>query len=231
MQHRIALALLAALGVACAPDRSGPTAPRFDITTGTDSTSGALTDSASALVDSAAAPVDSAAAPVDSTVAPVDSTPAPSDPAVVPTDSTGAMPDSSAVATAVTLLSCPRTVVRTIGGFIGPQGGKLEIGPAELEVPPGALRDTQWVTITVPVGDVLRVDATVGAYATYRFDKPVWLTLNYSKCPPPPVGAQLLAAYIGPNGQVLEKLRGTDDKVVSRFRFSTDHFSGYAIAF
>jgi hypothetical protein len=133
--------------------------------------------------------------------------------------------------TALTLLYCPRTTSVVASAAIGPEGGKLEAGAFDLEIPPGALPDTEVVTLTRPAGDYLEADARVGDYESYTFLKPVSFTVSYGLCPPL-ADAVLSPVWIDPTSKaVLQKLTGASDPWAYKIKFKTDHFSGYAVAY
>lgn len=135
--------------------------------------------------------------------------------------------------TAGYLLGCPgplQTV--STSRLIGPEGGVLERGPFELAIPPGALPDTQLVTLTRPAVDYLMVYATVGDSAHYEFQKQVEFTVHVVKhCPD--VTLEMLKYLSGvwldaPNGLV--SLTTARNLARGRLKFGTDHFSSYGIA-
>lgn len=115
---------------------------------------------------------------------------------------------------------------------VGPEGGVVERGPFTLNIPAGALADTQIVRLTRPVGNTLTVDAAVGDSAHFQFARPVEFTVNVAKyCPD--VTAEMLAELLGvwmdaPGGA--EGMVWNRQVIDGKVKFSTDHFSSYGIA-
>jgi hypothetical protein len=116
---------------------------------------------------------------------------------------------------------------------IGPDGGTLVVGGNAIAIPPGAVPTPTSFTLSVAGGPVVRVEIRAGNAQQYVFQRPVQVTIDYSRCgsavdalPP------LSAWYVGNGGNaLLEEMAGLDDRQHRRIFFATDHLSGYAVAF
>jgi hypothetical protein len=131
---------------------------------------------------------------------------------------------------ALRLYYCPRTTTIISKKMIGPEGGKIESGAFDLEIPAGALPDSQMVVLTRPAGDYLVADAHIEGYSHYIFALPVQWTVNIgAKCPVPPSETILSAVWLdSPTG--FKVVSSRTDHVLWKVKFESDHFSSYGIA-
>lgn len=84
------------------------------------------------------------------------------------------------------LLRCEPLEYESDAEVIGPDGGKLKIGPHELVIPAGALAEEELITGTSPMGELVQV--TFGPHGL-QFQRSAQLTLSYDHCMAPPTTA------------------------------------------
>ena len=128
------------------------------------------------------------------------------------------------------LLSCAGgdddVTVRTL---IGPKGGRIQLGGFVMVVPRGALRDTTTFVMKVPESRVLKVKIRARDEQHFTFEKPVTITLDYSRCsnvPSDPTGW-----YVDETtDSELEQMPGVNNAAARSFTLQTGHLSGYALA-
>ena len=128
------------------------------------------------------------------------------------------------------LLSCP-------GGdddakataIIGPQGGSLALGGFVMVVPKGAVLDTTTFVMRVPEAKVLKVKIRARGEQHFTFEKPVTITLDYSRCASVPTDPTAWYVDENTNGE-LEQMPGANNPGAQTFTLQTGHLSGYALA-
>ncbi|MBA2682981.1 MAG: hypothetical protein H0U66_00615 [Gemmatimonadaceae bacterium] len=112
---------------------------------------------------------------------------------------------------------------------IGPGGGTLSLGGFAMVVPKGAVRDTTTFVMRVPESKVLKVRIRARAEQHFTFEKPVTITLDYSRCKSVPADPTAWYVDEGTNAQ-LEQMPGLNDGASETFTLETGHLSGYALA-
>ena len=128
------------------------------------------------------------------------------------------------------LLACPTTAAASATAVIDSRGGTLSVAGHGLYVPPGAVKKSTRFTMIVPASSVLEVDISADGKRNYKFKSPVQVRLSYARCPSVP--ADLVGWWIegGAKGN-----RGTmpsvNDPSTQSVWITTDHLSGYAIAY
>jgi hypothetical protein len=128
------------------------------------------------------------------------------------------------------LLSCPggddNAVARKV---IGPKGGTLSLNGFSMVVPRGALLDTATFVMRVPEAQVLKVRIRARDQQHFLFEKPVSITLDYSRCvnvPSDPTGWHVDEI----TNEELEQMPGFVNVDAQTFTLQTGHLSGYALA-
>lgn len=133
----------------------------------------------------------------------------------------------------VTLLDCPATADSTATATIGTTGGALQLNGHRMDVPKGALKGQKDFRAHVQSSRYLEVDFSADGHASYKFDKPVQLTLDYSRCTDSNLNldTEVLRVYhIDPvTKEILEDMGGVDDKTGRTVKAPTDHLSDYAL--
>lgn len=133
------------------------------------------------------------------------------------------------------LLYCP-TYLPTLKltGLIGIDGGILSTGAVRLEIPPGAVLVPTLFTVAVPTSRYMEVSLSALDIEHFVFQKPVTVTIDYSRCSLSgvPAGATLEAVHVAPLWySILEEMGGTVDTTARKLTFTTGHFSSYAVAY
>ena len=132
-----------------------------------------------------------------------------------------------------TYLACPVETTERSLGVIGSLGGLLSLGGNAVSFPQGAVPEPTAFVITVPRGDLMEVDVNAVGIWHYVFQTPVTVTIDYSRCPAAATeGKSLSVWWVSPLTKLpLQNMGGTNDPVNRRITFTTDHFSGYVIAY
>jgi hypothetical protein len=127
------------------------------------------------------------------------------------------------------LLSCPGGSNHVSRATIGPEGGRLSLDGFVMDVPAGAVLDTTTFVMRVPEAKVLKVKIRARDEKHFVFEKPVSITLNYSRCSSVP--SDPTAWYIDENtNSELEQMPGANNAAAQTFTLRTGHLSGYALA-
>lgn len=133
------------------------------------------------------------------------------------------------------LLYCPSYLPKlSLTGLIGIDGGILSVGAVRLEVPPGAVLVPTLFELAVPPSKYMEVSLTAVGLEQFIFQKPVTVTIDYSRCSTSavPAGATIEAVHILPLWyRILEEMGGTVDPTARTVTFTTGHFSSYAVAY
>ena len=89
------------------------------------------------------------------------------------------------------------------------------------------------VTLRQPSTRFVEVEVRVNGLAHFLFAKPVTVVLDYSRCRRSRIGPDPLTVWeIDPVTKAfIREIEGVvDDREARTVRFTTDHFSGYAVA-
>ena len=132
------------------------------------------------------------------------------------------------------LVQCRTDESTTAVGSITQLGGTVSIGGTSVVFPLGAVLTPTTVELTIPASDYVEIRLKAnGAEHFYGFLKPIIVTIDYSRCLRTDVLFKPLTVwYIDADSKaLLRPMGGIDNKITRSITFSTDHFSGYAIAF
>jgi hypothetical protein len=115
---------------------------------------------------------------------------------------------------------------------VGLLGGTVQIGATNISIPSGALTAPTLISVTVPASPYMEIDVSAVGFTSFLFQKPVSVTIVYSRCNRSDIDQQPLHVWhIDPvTKQLLEDMGGSDDKTARRITFTTGHLSGYAVA-
>ena len=132
-----------------------------------------------------------------------------------------------------TLVSCPVYTSQSTTGVIGPLGGLLSLGDFVVDFPAGAVTTPTLFQLTVPASRYMKVDVTAVGLDQFLFDAPISVTIDYSRCPADrTTGKDLEVWYVSPLLNIpLQNMGGVNDPAARRITFTTDHLSGYVIAY
>lgn len=132
------------------------------------------------------------------------------------------------------LIQCPSDISQTTSALLGVLGGEISIGGTRVIIPPDALPlfGLSLVTLTVPPSKYVEIEVRVNGLPHFQFTQPVTVVIDYSRCTRSDIDRSPLRVWnINPLTKTfLEDMGGVDDKVARTVTFTTDHFSGYAIA-
>jgi hypothetical protein len=111
-------------------------------------------------------------------------------------------------------------------------GGTVQLGTTSISIPSGALSVPTLIQVTVPASRFMEIDVTAVGFTSFLFQKPVSVTIDYSRCSRGDIDqATLHVWHIDPvTKELLEDMGGSDDKTARRITFTTGHLSGYAVA-
>ena len=132
------------------------------------------------------------------------------------------------------LLYCPSSETLSASSLIDPLlGGVVSVAGSSISVPSGALSLPSVVVLTLPASNNMKIDASVVGLTHVLFNAPVTVTIDYSRCSSSTLyGKTLSVWYLDPiTGAPKENMHGVDDRANRKITFTTDHFSGYAIAY
>jgi len=132
------------------------------------------------------------------------------------------------------LLSCPTSETLSASSLLDPLlGGVVSVAGSSISVPANALSLPSIVALTVPASNKMEIDASVIGIEHAVFGQPVTVTIDYGRCAQSSIdGRRLSVWYLDPiTGAPKENMHGVDDRANRKITFTTDHFSGYAIAY
>lgn len=145
-------------------------------------------------------------------------------------DEVPSAPQFSSVASP-TLLQCPSNGEVATERQVGLIGGLVSLAGNMVLVPAEAVLGPMDIEIAVPASRHMVVELTANGQEHWQFNAPIWVTIDYSRCDigllAPPVSVWHIDDT---TGEPLEYMGGLDNRLLRRVTFSTDHFSGYAIA-
>ena len=129
------------------------------------------------------------------------------------------------------LIECPTTTSLSADATIGPLGGTLSLGGMQVVLPLGAVLQPTHLVLTVPASRYMEIDVSVPGTDHFLFEKPIIVTIDYSRCDAAVTRAALSAWHIdGTTNELLEQMLSIDDKLNHRVVFTTGHLSVYALA-
>jgi hypothetical protein len=131
-----------------------------------------------------------------------------------------------------TLISCPTPATQSVTQRIGLSGGVLAIGNTSVVIPLGAVLFPEDFTLTIPESPYAEIRVRAGTAEHYLFQRPVLMSIDYSRCATPALDQQALSVWnIDPDSKaLLEQMTGVDLKLTHTITFTTIHLSGYAVA-
>ena len=140
----------------------------------------------------------------------------------------------AASAPASTLLECAPASASSASKLITPAGGMIATGGHAIAIPPRAVSRPTRITMTVPASRFVEVDISAAGHDHFQFARPVVVTLDYSRCgaSADAIASSFTAWYVDqPSRTFLADMGGVDDRLFRRIFFTTDHLSGYAVAY
>jgi hypothetical protein len=127
----------------------------------------------------------------------------------------------------VLLVSCDQLPTATSSAVIGPQGGRINVGPHSLTIPKGALKSNVRITARIPRENVASVQLTPEGL---KFAKPATLSMSYAHCRKLlPLPTRIV--YTTDDLKILQLLESLDISREKRVTSPLDHFSKYAVAY
>lgn len=129
-------------------------------------------------------------------------------------------------------LACPSTRSYSVSKVVGPRGGVLAIDGSAMVIPRGAVPVPTRFTFIVPASDIMQIEAHADGVEHYFFQRPVFMTIDYSRCASSVDQMPSFSAwYIDTSTRAaLSWMGGVDDRQSHRLLFSTGHLSGYAVS-
>lgn len=132
------------------------------------------------------------------------------------------------------LVECRTETSQSASALLTSLGGEVSVAGFRIIVPPDALPlgGLFRVTMRVPASKYVEIDVRVNGLPHFAFLQPITVVLDYSRCTRSDIDrAPLRAWYIDPfTNLFIADMGGVDDKVARTVTFTTDHFSGYAVA-
>lgn len=132
------------------------------------------------------------------------------------------------------LVECRTEASQSASALLTSLGGEVSVAGFRIIVPPDALPldGVFHVTMQVPASKYVEIDVRVNGLPHFDFLRPITVVLDYSRCTRSDIDREPLRAwYIDPfTNLFIADMGGVDDKVARTVTFTTDHFSGYAVA-
>lgn len=130
------------------------------------------------------------------------------------------------------LVECPSDQTTSAEGVIGSTGGELRLRNHTLVLPKQAVQGPQRFRITDPASQYMEMDLRGNGQESFGFNKPVTITIDYSRCTRSNIDHVSLAVWkIDPiTKALLKNMGGIDDPVGRTVTFTTDSLSAYVIA-
>ncbi|HEU4628881.1 MAG TPA: hypothetical protein VFS08_04020 [Gemmatimonadaceae bacterium] len=127
------------------------------------------------------------------------------------------------------LLRCPLTTSQSAERTLSLLGGTISLGGNRVVLPFGAITLPQLFEVKTVSGDLMAVDVHAVGLLGFRFQQPVTVTIDYSRCGS--VQGPLRVWYIDPETHaLLEDMGGVTDTLLRTITFQTTHLSVYAVA-
>ena len=124
------------------------------------------------------------------------------------------------------LLPCAVTTDQWNTANIGPNGGRLNVGPHSLVIPRGALTRQTQISAHAVRGNHVRVEFSPSGL---QFSTPATLTLSYGVCAPKNKPVQVV--YLKDDQHVSETEPSKDSRLTKSVAATIKHFSSYAVAY
>lgn len=130
------------------------------------------------------------------------------------------------------LVACPSSTTESKQATIGPLGGLISLGGTSVTIPFGALLEPVTMTLTIPASTYMEIDVSVAGTNHFVFEKPIVVTLDYSRCARSNIDTTPLTVWhIDTESKtLLEPMLTVDNKLTRQAIFTTGHLSGYALA-
>ena len=130
-----------------------------------------------------------------------------------------------------TLAVCPIGETRSALSVLGLLGGTVSLNGSSVVIPLGALLEPTAIGLTIPASQYMEIRVTANG-GHFLFEKPISITIDYSRCPADVQNKTLKIWEIDPiSKELLEDMGGIDNKLTHQITITTIHLSGYAIAF
>lgn len=131
------------------------------------------------------------------------------------------------------LLECPALVAREYSFTLDDKGGRVSRAGVVVDVPAGAIPGKQKFVLSLPRSPYFEFDLSAAGHDHYTFARPVSITVNYGRCgkvddTSPPLSVWNIDTE---SNQLLQLMSDADDRPGRRITFTTDHLSGYAVAY
>lgn len=142
-------------------------------------------------------------------------------------------PDAPAFASSgPVLVECPVDHEISTTGTADATGGSIRLENHELALPVLAITSPTEFRLAAPVSNYMEVDIGAKGESGFTFNKPVSITIDYSRCSRSNIDkAPLSVWHIDADSKaLLEDMGGVDDKENRTVTFQTDHLSHFSIA-
>ena len=128
-------------------------------------------------------------------------------------------------------IACATSGRKKANGVIGPDGGTIRLGNTAFTVPAGALTATQKFEMQVPPSEFLEVEIDAKGHRSFQFQKPVTVTVDYSRCSIDPSKLAVAMWHVDDDtGTLLEQMNTVLDADAKTISFTTPHLSVYIMA-
>jgi hypothetical protein len=129
------------------------------------------------------------------------------------------------------LVVCPTRHELSASAVVGPDGGHFRVGKHAVVIPAGAIAEPVELTVTAPAGRYLALDVTATGSEHYRFEQPITITMDYSRCDRRDLRRGGIGVwYLDEDGTPSENMAAHRDGGYA-VTFTTTHLSTYALAY
>jgi hypothetical protein len=136
--------------------------------------------------------------------------------------------------TDVRFIDCPSLIDdEAVEQDLDESGGVLGNGRNQLRIPSNAVSGQQRFRMRAPASPWLEIRLRAVGYEHYKFNKPVTVTIDYSRCAPEaiPDPTRLRVVYVDELTKApLEDMGGVVDTAARTITFATEHFSSYVVS-
>jgi hypothetical protein len=130
------------------------------------------------------------------------------------------------------LVECPSSESASAEGTLGATGGSITLKNHRLSLPLQAVTSPTKFRLSENPSKYMELDLRAGDQASFGFNKPVSITIDYSRCTRSNIDKGPLSVWkIDPATKaLLKQMNAVDDKTGRTITFASDSLSTYSIA-
>jgi hypothetical protein len=128
------------------------------------------------------------------------------------------------------LMECSNMQPVVLTTTVGPAGATFSFANNSVSIPEGAVLEAVVLSLTIPSSAYAEVDVTANGLASFQFQRPITVTIDYSRCGRSDAQPDGVWYVDDVTHELLEFMGGVDDAQRRRVTFTTSHLSAYALA-